>query len=190
MQVPEEIPVIANITRSAPAVTQPETTAKQCLAYYGIGSVIQVAPEQAALFCSLKVSLRWHIDYEDGTDVYIFNTRPGIGKRKPRPITRNEKDGKLEEPRFIMKFPTLPGFWPLNAKNQDGKAHPGAGKGFAWCQALSFPGNGDKFTRKMYEGMKRYLEIMQLEFDGRNLKVTERKVIEPGEDWVTANAGS
>ena len=183
--------VITRVTRSGPAVSQPESCTDNRGTCYGLGAPIQVGAKKAALFCNLRV-VEMGGDYEDGGDVFVFDALKDIGKGAPVPVTRieKEKDAKTGEPRFILKFPPCPGFWPLGAKRQNGTAHPGAGKGFAFCQALSLPGNGDKLTADMYKSLIRYVEIMQLAFDGQKVSVIERKLIKPGQDWVTTNGWS
>lgn len=178
---------ITQVTRSGPVVSQPKTIIDNHEMYYGLGFPVQVGPKKAALFCNLAV--RHNADYEAGGDIYLFDSLEDFGKREPTPITRleKEKDSKTGEPRFILKFPPCPGFWPLGAKRQDGTPHPGAGKGFAFGQALSLLGDGDKITADMYKTAIRYLEIMQVAFDGQQISVTERSLIKPGQGWVTTN---
>lgn len=181
---------ITQITWSGPAVSQPRSTTGNRAACYGLGFPVQVGPKKAALFCNLRVV--YDGDYEDGADVYLFDSLKTIGEGQPLPMTRveTERDAKTGELRFILKFPLCPGFWPLGAKRQDGTAHPGAGKGFAFCQALSLPGTGDTLTPDMYNRTIRYVEVMQLTFDGQALSVTERSLIKPGKEWVTTNGWS
>ncbi len=181
---------ITRISRGGPAVSQPKSTTGERPACYGLGFPVQIAPGKAALFCNLSVLHNG--DYEDGADVYLFDSLKTIGKGQPLPMTRveTEQDAKTGEPRFILKFPLCPGFWPLDAKRLDGTPHPGAGKGFAFCQALSLPGKGDTLTADLYKRAIRYVEILQVAFDGQTLSVTERALIKPGQEWVTTNGWS
>ena len=183
---------ITRFTRGGPDVTQPKSSTDNRKASYGLGYLVQVDSRKAALFCNLRIVEPGFGDYEDGGDVFVFDDLNNIAKGGPMPVTRieKEKDGKTGEPRFILKFPPCPGFWPLGAKRPDGTAHPGAGKGFAFCQALSLIGTGEKLTGDMYKTLNRYVEVMRLAFNGRQVSVVERRLIKPGQDWVTTNGWS
>ena len=184
---------ITKVTRGGPAVSQPKSSSDNLETCYALGYPIQVGEKKAALFCNLEVVEKGlNCDYEDGGDVFVFDVLKDIGKGDPVPVTRNEseQDGKTGEPRFILKFPPCPGFWPMGAKRPDGTAHPGAGKGFAFCQALSLRGTSDTITADKYKTLIRYVEIMQLAFDGQKVAVIERRLIKPGQDWVTTNGWS
>jgi hypothetical protein len=158
---------------------------------YGVGFPVQLGPKTAGLFCNLRVIGPDRTDYEDGTDVFVFDDLGSVGKGGPTPVTRNEKekDAQTGELRFIAKFPANVGFWPLGAKRPDGSAHPGAGKGFAICQAFSFVGNGSKLTWDMFSlpSTRRYVEVMQLSFDGHRASVVKRELLKDDRRWTTAD---
>ena len=172
------------ITRGGPDVSLPRSSTDNLPARYGLGFPVQLGPKTAGLFCNLRVIGPNRTDYEDGTDVFVFDDLGSIRKGGPTLITRNEKekDAKTGELRFIEKFPSNVGFWPLGAKRPDGLAHPGAGKGFAICQAFSFVGSGKELTWDMFSlpSVKRYVEVLQLSFDGRRVSVVKRDLLKDG----------
>ncbi len=187
-------PAITFVTRGGPAVSMsPKATGDREIRY-GVGLPVQIGADKAALFCNRRVvgSNRW--DYEDGSDVFVFDDLKNINAGDPVPIARNEKekDKITGEQRFIVKYTAKVGFWPLAAKRADGTPHPGAGKGFAFCLALSFVGTGEELLPAMYSPSQRkhYVETMQLEFNGNVIAVTQRKLIRKSTKWFTLNGWS
>lgn len=77
---------ITQITWSGPAVSQPRSTTGNRAACYGLGFPVQVGPKKAALFCNLRVV--YDGDYEDGADVYLFDSLKTIGEGQPLPMVR------------------------------------------------------------------------------------------------------
>ena len=180
---------IGVITRGSPDLVLPASSTDGLPTRYGLGFPVQLGPRTAGLFCNLRVVGVGRTDYEDGTDVFVFGDAGNVAKAGPTPISRNEKekDAVTGEARFIVKYPAVGGFWPLEARQPDGSAHPGAGKGFALCQALSLVGAGDKLTWDMFSlpSLRCYVEVMQLSFDGRKVAVVKRDLIRTGRGWAT-----
>ena len=178
------------ITRGPADVSLPASSTASQSRRYGLGFPVQIGPKTAALFCQLRTVGPNRIDYEDGTDVFVFDDLDDVAANGPTPISRNEKekDPETGKPRFIVKYPACGGFWPLGAKRPDGSPHPGAGKGFAFCQALSFLGAGDALPWGL--PVKPYLEVMQLSFDGQRVSVVKRDLIRSKESWQTADGWS
>ena len=123
---------IVMITHGPPDVSLPRESTDNIPARYGIGLPLQVSATQAAVFCNLRTIGPGHWDYEDGTDVFVFDSLSALPRAKPIAISRNEKraDAKSGKARVIVKFPVVGGFWPLGAKAVDGSRHPGEGRGF------------------------------------------------------------
>src|SRR5688572_5598160 len=108
---------------------------------YGVGTLFQVGPTTAALCCCLRVEGMPVGDFEDGSDVLLFDNISDIGAARAIPISRNEKyiDQKTNQPRIVIKYPIVGGFVPFGAKRADGSPHPHAGTGFGISEALDFP---------------------------------------------------
>lgn len=180
---------IGEITRGLPDVSRPKSSTDNLPTRYGIGFPVQVGPNTATLFCNLRVVGPRRTDFEDGTDVFVFDDLRHVAKGGPTPISRNEKekDAGTGESRFVVKYPAAVGFWPLGAKQPDGSPHPGAGKGFALCRALSLVGRGDILTWDMFSlpSLRCYVEVMHLSFDGQKVAVVERYLIRTGGGWAT-----
>ena len=167
---------VTMVTHGPPDMSLPRHTTDDQPARYGIGLPFQVSATGAALFCNLRTIGHGRGDYEDGTDVFVFDDLSAIAHTEAAEISRNEKtiDPKTGKPRVVVKFPVVGGFWPLGARAVDGSRHPGEGKGFGICQALSFVVDGEGlFTWKAT--FIRYVEELKFSFDGRCFKVVERK---------------
>lgn len=110
---------------------------------YGLGFPFQVAPRKAGLFVNLRMEGIPVGDFENGTDVILFEDLSAISGTGAIPISRNETEPDPETPRgrIIVKYPMIGGFVPLGARRTDGSPHPNAGTGFGLCQAISFPVN-------------------------------------------------
>lgn len=136
-------PVTAQITavtaQAADVVTPPDSTNDEVLVY-GLGFPFQVAPDKAAVFCNVRVEGVNVTDFENGTDVIVFDNLTSISAEGAVAISRNEREtGEQGEERIVVKFPVIGGFVPTGALREDGTPHPHAGTGFGLCQAISFP---------------------------------------------------
>jgi hypothetical protein len=182
---------IGEITRGKPTVSLPKSSTDNLPVRYGLGFPVQLGPNSAGLFCNLRVVGPKRSDYEDGCDMLVFDDLGNVGQADPTAISRNEKENDVEtgKLRFIEKFPAIGGFWPLGAKRPDGSAHPGEGRGFAICQALSLIGSGRELTWGMFSlpSTKQYTEIMQLSFDGKRVSVVKHDLLKNGRKWTTAD---
>lgn len=163
-------PVPAEITRvtTGPAglVTPPDSTKDQRLVY-GLGFALQIAPTRAAVLCNLRVEGVPIWDFENGTDVIVFDSLTGLSPQNAVAVSRNEirAEGDAGQ-KIAVKYPITGGFVPFGALRPDGTAHPHAGTGFGLCQALSFPVDAkghfswsDKFVHRC--------EVHQFSYDGK-----------------------
>ncbi len=168
------------ITQGAPDVILPRETTDNKPARYGIGLPLQVSSTEAAIFCNLRVIAPGMFDYEDGTDVFIFDSIRTLRTAKPIAVSRNQKrtDTETGKEQLIVKFPLAGGFWPLGAKAVDGSRHPGEGRGFGFCQALSFE-TDEKGLFKWVNPFVRYVEILQCSYNGTQFQVTKRDLVGP-----------
>jgi len=175
---------IWKVTRGKPDQSRVANPADKIPRCYGVGLAAQLGPSTAALFCNRRIPgpKRW--DFEDGTDVFVFNALDDLRRAKASPITHNERDNDptTDQSRFLVKYPVAGGFWPLGAKRSDGSDHPGAGKGFLFCQALSFAGPDDALDYEV-SPPKTYIEVLQLVFDGQRLSVDHRDLV--CSEWKT-----
>lgn len=171
---------IVMITHGPPDVSLPRETTDNRPARYGIGLPLQVSATEAAVFCNLRAIGPGYSDYEDGTDVLVFNSLSALRTANPVALSRNQMrtDAATGEARLIVKFPVAGGFWPLGAKAADGSRHPGEGRGFGLCQALSFEVDSKGFytwTRPFV----RYLEMLQLRYDGTRFQASKHELVGP-----------
>ncbi len=171
---------IVMITHGPPDVSLPRETTDNRPARYGIGLPLQVSATEAAIFCNLRTIGPGYSDYEDGTDVLVFDSLSALHTAEPVAISRNEKrtDAKTGKPRVVVKFPVAGGFWPLGAQATDGSRHPGEGKGFGLCQALSFEVDSKGFFT-WTKPFVRYMETLQLRYDGTQFQVAKREIVGP-----------
>lgn len=154
---------------TADLVTPPDSAPDRVLAY-GLGFPFQVAPEEAAVFCNVRVEGVAVTDFENGTDVVIFDDIDAVSADNAVAISRNERrtDANGVE-RIIVKFPVIGGFVPVGALRADGTRHPHAGTGFGLCQAISFPMDENGHFSWGTERIHR-CEVHQLSYDGERFE--------------------
>ncbi len=150
-------------------VAPPDSTADQVLSY-GLGFPFQVASDRAALFCNVRIEGVAVSDYENGTDVIIFDSLAGISAENAVAISRNERTTDADgTQRIVVKFPVIGGFVPLGALRADASPHPHAGTGFGLCQAISFPVD-ETGHFNWQSGYIHRCEVHQLSYDGERFE--------------------
>ena len=162
---------IARVTMGPGDLSVPPGTPEGQVLRYGLGFPFQVAPKQAAVFCNLRVEGLPVVDFENGTDVILFDDLANIGADEAIPVSRNEEetDPASGNPRIVVKYPMIGGFVPLGARRADGSPHPHAGTGFGICQAISFPvAKPGQFSWETER--KHGLEVHQLAYDGEEFR--------------------
>ena len=187
------------ITRGVADISLPLESSENLPARYGMGFPLQVSATEAALFCNLRVIAPGMFDYEDGTDVLIFDSTSALRTAKPIAISRNQKrsDAETGKTRLLVKFPVAGGFWPAGAKMDDGSRHPGEGKGFGFCQALSFETDEKSLhVFKWTQSFVRYVEMLQVSYDGTRFEVAARELAgsaalptADGKEWQLVSPG-
>ena len=137
---------------------------------YGLGFPFAVGPKQAALFCNLRNEGHPVGDFENGTDLVLFDDLDQISAGDAIPLCRNDHytDTQTGQPRIVIKHTGPGAFVPLGAKRADGSPHPHAGTGFTINQANDFPMKPGGIYDKVDKGsrMVRQLEVHQLVYDG------------------------
>lgn len=138
---------------------------------YGLGFPFQVAPTLAGLFCNLRTEGKPVVDFENGTDVILFDDLARVSAEHAIPISRNEQstDPETGAQRIAVKYPVIGGFVPSGALRADGSAHPHAGTGFGICQAISFPLD-DRGCFSWGTERTHRLEVHQLAYDGKTFQ--------------------
>ncbi|MCK5804081.1 MAG: exo-alpha-sialidase [Lentisphaeria bacterium] len=171
---------IVMITHGPPDVSLPHETTGNKPARYGMGFPLQVSGTEAAIFCNLRAIGPGYSDYEDGTDLLVFDNLRALRTAKPFAVSRNQMlpDAATGEERLVVKFPMAGGFWPIGAKAADGSRHPGEGRGFGICQALSFEVDSKGFFT-WTKPFVRYVEVVQLGYDGAQFRVVKRELVGP-----------
>jgi hypothetical protein len=158
---------LTSVTRGPADLTTPPDSRPDAVLAYGLGFPFQVAPDQAALFCNVRVEGVDVFDFENGTDVIIFADLAAIKAAGAVPISRNERrtEGDGVE-RLVIKFPMIGGFVPRGALRADGAPHPHAGTGFGLCQAISFPPDDQGHFSWSAKYVHR-CEVHQFSYDGK-----------------------
>ena len=183
---------IARVSRGRPALTKPDGDTKD---QYGLGLVFQVAPHTAALSCNVRTVGTGHWDFENGTDVIVFTDIATIGKQKRIVVGRNEEDRNplTGKKRVAVTYPIQVGFVPLGAKLADGTAHPDAGTGFGFSQALCFDLNdqgyytpADAKAGGQITSAKQW-HVYQFAYDGRDFRVVKREIKSADTQLTTAD---
>ena len=178
---------ITSITKGRVALTIPSDTPSDEVWRYGLGFPFQVGPKKAALFCNIRVEGKGSIDFENGTDVILFDTLSDIRPDEAIPLSRN----KMGASSVTVKFPVGGGFVPFGAKQPDGSPHPHAGTGFGISHVIShtFDQNG-RFDYR--EHNDRFIELFQFAYDGNEFRVLQKERVELEmlfSEWVFAGVG-
>jgi len=170
---------IAGVSRGAPALVKPSGDTKDQVLRYGLGLIFQVAPRTAAASCNIRTVGAGHWDFEDGSDVVVFDDIATIARQKRIAIARNEedRDPATGRKRIAVNYPVFVGFVPLAAKRPDGSAHPGAGTGFGISHALCFELNDQGFFTWDQTPREHRYYVRQFAYDGHDFRVvkTEKK---------------
>ncbi len=169
---------------------------------YGMGLPFQAAERKAGLICSLREGKMKGVDWENGTDVILFDDLSNLSADSAVEVTRNhdEPNPNTDPPgqlATMIKYPIRAGFVPLGAKRADGSAHPHAGTGFgidlviAWTVKESGP---PPYSLDLSTGSESYFyfEVHQFSFDGERFQVVKTDRIWTRDlvpDWRIGNSG-
>ena len=169
---------VTAILRGSVLRSPPRTNPPGGVWRYGLGFPFQLAPRKAAIFCNIKGS-RGN-DFEEGTDVILFDDLAALHVEEAVPISRNHQEANPYtvppgQTSIMVKYPVRGGFVPLGAKRRDGSPHPHAGTGFGVCDAEAWPLVGNKSHgyatgRTGGPGTYEYHELQQYSYD-RTFKV-------------------
>lgn len=161
---------ISGITAGPVDLATPPDSTDATVLSYGLGFPFQVAPDRGALFCNVRVEGVAVTDYENGTDVIIFDDLDSVSAESAIAISRNERTTDADGvERISVKFPVIGGFVPLGALRADGTPHPHAGSGFGLCQAISFPTDETGHFRWGAGSIHR-CEVHQFSYDGERFE--------------------
>jgi hypothetical protein len=185
-------PPVLSMTVSGPRLRLPENDLKG-KAVYGLASIFQVSPTEAAAVVNVRFYGLTLIDYEAGSDVVIFDSLDAIRADRAIPLERNERvhDPETGLDLVKVKYPPSWGFVPLGAKLADGRPHPHAGTGFGLGSVVFFPLDRLK-ARDLANRRGGGSPVMQLSYDGRRLEIVSQEPIGPDllpEGWSLAGDG-
>jgi len=175
---------ITDVSLGGPALTEPSGDTKGQVLRYGLGLVFQVAPRTAAVSCNIRTIGTGHWDFENGTDVVVFNDIATIGRQERIAVARNEEDVNpiTGRKRVAVTYPIQVGFVPLGAKRPDGVVYPHAGTGFGFSQALCFDVNNEGYYTPAEAkaggqdpSSKRWY-LHQFTYDGQTFGVAKREI--------------
>ena len=187
---------ITGMTRGGPDLQVPPDTPEGETWIYQLGLPFQADQDTGGYFCNIRVAGVKGTDFENGSDVFLFDGIDDVSSEGAVPITRNHREPNPNskppnQEAIMVKYPVMGGFVPRGAKRPDGCPHPHAGTGFGINQAIAwrteFPGpppyGVNMFGRNPhtseFEDMSRfyaYKEVHQLSYDGDSFQVvkTER----------------
>lgn len=157
--------VLAQATRQPANTTRPVS--------YEVGALLQLDQDHGVLIASMREE-GGH-DFCVGNDAFVFQHLADIVPERAIPINRLEVDRPLKSGKgtcILGKFPASGAFVPLGAKLPDGSPHPAAGTGFLVSGTLPFL--PDRSQGHPDSGPDdRPFDLIQLKWDGKELKVTE-----------------
>ena len=171
-----------NITRNPARLIAPAADPDGRTYRYGVAAPFQVAPGLAALTISIRNEGYPVGDFENGSDLILFDNLESISADNAIMLCRNDKNVREDgEKRIGIKYPIRGAFIPFGALREDGSPHPHAGTGFGLSEVLDFPMLGDGYYDKAHKktSMVRHTQIDQFAYDGRSFKVTHTGVYPP-----------
>ena len=192
---------IRQVTAGPPRLTTvvDPPPAEQCC--YGVAFPFQVAPRLGGLLCCLRNEGYPAGDFENGSDVFLFDSLDNIDPAKAIPIVRNTHYVNTRgERRIVIEYPVIGGFVPLGALGDDGQPHPHAGTGFGIGQSLDFPLLGKGHYNKVHKQNKMVsrMAVYQLSYDTHFFLIPDTDVYcgeqplraaESGSEWVLRGPG-
>ena len=157
--------MITAVTANPPRLTEPAEHPPGETCRYGGAFPFQVAANTAAVLCCLRNEGHPVGDFENGSDVFLFDDLAHIDPATAVPIVRNDTyvDGKGQR-RINIHYPIVGGFVPLGALRDDGTPHPHAGTGFGISHALDFPLLGKGHYTKLHKQNKCVLRTCVYQF--------------------------
>jgi hypothetical protein len=188
---------IAVITQGGVDLCEPCEPSAGQVERYGVFIPFQIGPNTAAAICNRRTIGEGHWDYEDGSDLLIFDNLNTLGKLPTTVLTANEQEPDQETggTRVIVKYPLNCGFIPLGALNQSGSIHPYAGTGFGNCVTLSYLIDDTGYYDWHQKGIHR-IECRQFTYDGTAFRVdhlatySETNPLRIGKsEWIIRNNG-
>jgi hypothetical protein len=188
---------ITAVTRHEPALTQPTAAVEGQVTRYGLGFAFQVGPTTAAIACNVRTAGVGHWDYEDGSDIILFDDLATLGQQKAIVCARNQTatDPATGKKQVTVNYPAIVGFVPFGAKRADGSPHPAAGTGFGFSESLTFDLNEQGFFTWNQPYTMRWV-VQQFAYDGKAFRITDTQV-KPADaplktadgQWAIANPG-
>lgn len=161
---------ITGVTRGPAVLIEPRESGTGGLFRYGPAYPFQVGPHTVALSTCLRMEGIAAGDFENGSDIILFDDLDAISADRAVTFSRNDKyRTSTGQARIAIRYPAVGGFVPHGALRADGSPHPHAGTGFTFAQVLDFPmlpGGGytkaDKKSRMISK-----VEVRQVHFDGK-----------------------
>ncbi|MBL9215421.1 MAG: hypothetical protein JNG83_08100 [Opitutaceae bacterium] len=176
----------------------PEAPADQDWVYQ-TACPFQVAPDRAAIFCSIRQGGAKAGGLQVGDDVIVFDRLPPAPPLQTVVVSRNElgtnpRSQPADQPALLSKQLLQGGFVPRGAKRRDGSPHPHAGTGFGITLVIAQRVGGAQGSLAEFPGEQsfHFHELYQFAYDGAKFSVTGRQrlmreEVVPG--WTIVNTG-
>lgn len=170
---PADKPTITGVTKTGPTLVQPVEQTEGQTCRYGLGFVFQIGPQTAAVSVNVRTAGVGHWDFENGSDIVVFDDLANVAARPPIVCARNttDTDPQTGKRRVAIHYPVTPGFWPLGARRGDATEHPAAGTGFGFSQVLHFDLNDEGFF-SWDDPYEQSWFVYQFAWDGSRFLVT------------------
>lgn len=174
---------ITHATRGKRRLVFPRSTPADQQWIYQLACPFQLSPTEVALSLNIRMGKTRVVDIEIGGDFVIFDDFENIDDSRCVTGPRGEV---IDHPRTGEKIrmvptPGMPGFIPLGAKREDGSDHPHAGTGFATVFSHGYPaalGDTDDTHIDVDADIYGEFTLMQLEYDGKELHITDQVTVE------------
>lgn len=184
---------ITSITANPPRLTEPAENPPGEICRYGVAFPFQVAPKLAAILCCLRNEGHPVGDFENGSDVFLFDDINRIDPAGAVPIVRNDTYvNEKGERRIVIHYGGAGGFVPLGALREDGTPHPHAGTGFGVGQSLDFPLLGKGHYSKSHKRTKviQRTHLYQFTYDTNFFLIDDTEVYSADDPLRASGSGS
>jgi len=141
---------------------------------YGYGSFLQLSSDRAAALVNRRVLGEPITDFEDGADLFVFDSLETLASSPPIPISRGQRFPPQRGLTVVTRCITrIGGVVPLDAGRPNGRPHPAAGTGFILASHGPLAAHPRPHPDAAVAG-EGFQELIQIRYDGHTVTITDR----------------
>lgn len=151
---------------------------------YGLGRIVQIDAHRAAVVANVRVVEAQATDFEDGSDVILFDDVSDISAKSATTLSANEPlaNSQTDHPVTLIKYPSNMAFMPADANCA------GARTGFALACVIGCDTTNNRISTKIHHG----IEVQQLSLRDGVIHVDHSEVLACDalmDGWRVVNVG-